>query len=73
MWATRDKRAKGAEKEGGRLWIWAAYTDGEEYAIGIEKSGMTSELDSQLYEGLPVTEMPRRLTVRDIAPWELGH
>jgi hypothetical protein len=48
------------------VWIWAAYTDGEDYAIGIEKSGMTSELDRQLRKGLPITEMPRRLTVCDI-------
>ena len=66
MRARRDKSAKGTQKEGGRLWIWADYTSRDRYAIGIKCSGLPEKAGAQLALGQPITEMPRRVAIRDI-------
>jgi hypothetical protein len=58
--------AKGSNREVSRLWIWAPYTEGEDYAVGMSQSGLLSNVASHLLRGQPVTETPRRHTIRNI-------
>jgi hypothetical protein len=53
------------------LWIWIPYVEGEDYAVGMTHSGLPPKVADQLALGLPVTEMPKRLTIRDITPMPL--
>jgi hypothetical protein len=62
----RKRSAKGAKAQKTRLWIWAGYTLGEGYAVGMAESGMPEKTADEIHLGRPITEMPRRFKIREL-------